>query len=293
MNNYHKSVLLDETIEGLNVRKGRKYIDATLGGGGHAGEIIEKGGIVLGIDTDADSLDFVQKNFQFPISNSQLGLARGNFRDIDSIAKENGFEEVAGIIFDLGVSSHQLDVPERGFSFQADGPLDMRMDSGLSVKARDLVNSLTKRELVELFTKLGEEHKAPVIAEEIIRARAIEPIITTLELVAIVKRAAPSNNFKINPATKVFQALRIAVNDEFNNLRESLPKAFELLETHGRLSVIAFHSLEDRIVKQQFRKWDKNGLGQVITKKPIVPSDEEIKTNNRSRSAKLRVIEKI
>ena len=167
------------------------------------------------------------------------------------------------------------------------------MDQDLGVKAADLINILTKGELIELFTKLGEEYFASRIAEGIVQARKIEHISTTLELSEIVRRNVPNFKSKINPATKVFQALRIAVNDEFNNLKESLPKAIKLLEPGGRMAVIAFHSLEDRIVKYQFREWEEAGIGKLVTKKPLIPSDEEIKNNKRSRSAKLRIIEKI
>lgn len=292
MNNYHKSVLLEETIDFLNVRSGKKYIDATLGGGGHTEKILKLGGIVLGLDVDQDALDYVGKNQKSEIKNKKLRLVRGNFKDIDTIAKSNSFEKVAGIIFDLGISSHQVDTPERGFSFQSSGPLDMRMDKDLNVKASDLVNILNKRELVELFTKLGEEYRAPAIAEGIIEARSENPISTTLELVEVVKRSIRQPGFKTNPATKVFQALRIAVNDEFNSLRDALPKALGLLEDGGRMVVISFHSLEDRIVKQQFRQWAKEGTVEVVTKKPIVPDFKEIRTNSRSRSAKLRTVEK-
>ncbi len=293
MNDYHKTVLLQEAINALDIKPGKKYIDATLGGGGHTRAILDRSGIVLGIDTDEEALDFVKKNFQLPISNYQLQIQKGNFKDIDIIAQKQNFKEVSGILFDLGVSSHQLDTAGRGFSFQADAPLDMRMDHELRVKASDLVNILTKGELIELFTKLGEEHFARQIAQGIVKAREKAPVRTTTELSEIVRENTPNFKTKINPATKVFQALRIAVNDEFNNLREALPKAFKLLDIGGRLAVIAFHSLEDRIVKYQLKDWESQNMGRIITKKPIVPGPDEIRSNNRSRSAKLRVIEKI
>lgn len=294
---YHKTVLLQETVDLLNVKSGEKYIDATLGGGGHAGAILDRGGIVLGLDADQDAIDYVQeelriKKQELRFDKANLILAKGNFRDIDKIATQAGFEKVKGVVFDLGVSSHQIDTPVRGFSFQSTGPLDMRMDKDLSVKARDLVNSLTKSELVELFTKFGEEYRAPKIAEEIVRTRVNDPIVTTVDLVEIVKKAIPFQNSKINPATKVFQALRIAINDEVNNLRESLPKAWSLLDKNGRIAVISFHSLEDRIVKNMFKEWEKEGSGRIVTKKPVTPTLKELEANNRSRSAKLRVMEK-
>lgn len=297
MSDYHISVLLNETIQYLNVRKGAKYIDATLGGGGHTLEIVRHGGGVLGLDVDQDALDYVReelrsKNHELRFDKGNLTLAKGNFKDIDLIAKREGFEKVSGIVFDLGVSSHQLQIAERGFSFQQDGPLDMRMDQELGVKAADLVNILTRGELYELFTKLGEEYNARAIAERIVQARKVSPITTTSELVEIVKGES-KGNFKINPATKVFQALRIAINDEINSLRDGLPKAFDLLEKGGRLVVISFHSLEDRIVKNQFKDWDEKGSGKIITKKPVMPTREEVIKNKRSRSSKMRVIEKI
>jgi len=290
MDEYHKSVLLRETIDLLNIKPGGRYIDATLGGGGHTRAILNKGGIVLGIDADKDALDYVERKFR---ARKDLVLVKGNFKDIDKIAKEYGFLKVEGSIFDLGVSSHQLEKAERGFSFQKDGPLDMRMDQSLSVKALDLINILTKGELYKLFTEFGEERFAWTISESIVSARKVEPIITTLELVEIIKRAVPRQNKDINPATKVFQALRIVINDEQNVLREALPKAFELLESSGRLAVISFHSLEDRIVKNKFRELEAAGLGKIITKKPVTSSLNEIMINKRSRSSKLRVIEKI
>ena len=296
MSNYHTTVLLNEAVDLLNIKKGKWYIDATLGGGGHSFEILKRGGRVLGIDTDQEALDYVReeiKNQKSKIKIDDFNLTKGNFKDIDEIAKKTGIEKVQGIIYDLGVSSHQLDDWSRGFSFQGEGLLDMRMDQDLGVKAADLINILTKGELIELFTKLGEEYFASRIAEGIVQARKIEHISTTLELSEIVRRNVPNFKSKINPATKVFQALRIAVNDEFNNLKESLPKAIKLLEPGGRMAVIAFHSLEDRIVKYQFREWEEAGIGKLVTKKPLIPSDEEIKNNKRSRSAKLRIIEKI
>ncbi|HUQ85010.1 MAG TPA: 16S rRNA (cytosine(1402)-N(4))-methyltransferase RsmH [Candidatus Limnocylindrales bacterium] len=296
MSDYHESVLLKETIEYLNVLPENKYIDATLGGGGHTLEILRLGGKVLGMDVDQDALDFVNNDLGLKIKdlgrNDNLVVVKGNFKDIDKIARDLGFENVNGIVFDLGVSSHQLQIAERGFSFQQDGPLDMRMDRDLGVKAQDLINILSKRELVELFIKLGEEYSAHSIAERIIQARKVSLISTTSELVEIVK-GEYRGNFKINPATKVFQALRIAINDEINCLKISLPKAFGLIEKGGRLAVISFHSLEDRIVKNQFKDFEKDLIGKIITKKPVIPSEDEIRRNKKSRSSKLRVIEKL
>ncbi|MEK7533701.1 MAG: 16S rRNA (cytosine(1402)-N(4))-methyltransferase RsmH [Patescibacteria group bacterium] len=309
MNSFHESVLLKEIIENLGVEEGKRYIDATLGGGGHAVEILKRGGVVLGIDCDREAIEHIKKILrekdikilsekkdkalnilvsQYP----NITLVKGNFRDIDKIAHSHGFEKVAGIIFDLGVSSYQLETAERGFSFQKEGPLDMRMDQDLGISAADLIKILTKGELYELFSKLGEESNARNVSEHIVRARRVKPIETTQELVEIIGEVKPPWRFSsIHPATKIFQALRIAVNDELNALKEALPKGVKLLAQNGRLLVISFQSLEDRIVKQSFIKFSKNGLGKIITKKPIVPNAEEINKNIRARSAKLRVFE--
>jgi len=295
MNNFHTPVLLKEVIDLLQVKNGEKYIDTTLGGGGHTFEILERGGIVLGIDLDQDAIDFAQNKFQL---RKHLTLVQGNFKDIDKIAHLKGFDKVSGIIFDLGLSSHQLEDQTRGFSFQKDSPLDMRMDKNLEIKAENLVNILTKGELYELFSKLGEEYRARPIAEHIVRSRRVKPIRTTNDLSEIVQevykiRKNRTSAFEKQLVNKrVFQALRIAVNDELNNLRDALPKALSLLSKKGRLGVISFHSLEDRIVKKTFLEFEKSNMGSIITKKPIIPGFEEIKSNRRSKSAKLRFFEK-
>ena len=297
MNNFHTPVLLKEVIENLRVEKGKKYIDATIGGGGHAFEILERGGIVLGIDVDREAIEHIREEVgsqKSEVKNSKrLILVKGNFRDIDKIAHSKGFDKVSGIVFDLGVSSHQLEEGERGFSFLREGPLDMRMDQDLSIPAKDLINVLTKGELYELFSKLGEESNAWRISELIVSARKVKPIETTLDLVEIIKQAKPQRLSKINPATQVFQALRIAINDEINALKDGLPKALGLLENRGRLITISFHSLDDRVVKQSFVRFKNENRGEIITAKPITPNGEEIDRNIRSRSAKLRVLEKI
>lgn len=293
MNNYHTPVLLQEVLDLLDVKEGKLYIDATLGGGGHALGILEKGGRVLGIDVDQDALDYVRRFLQeWENKVKNITLVRGNFRDIDTIAQNLGFINVDGILFDLGVSSYQLDTPERGFSFQ-EGPLDMRMSKDLVVTAKDLVNGLTRNELRELFERFGEERFAKKIAHAIVEQRKKYPIETTKELADIIKKAVPYQQGRIHPATRVFQALRIVVNDELANIRTALPKALNLLRRGGRIVVISFHSLEDKIVKKQFDDWEQRGLVKIITKKPIVPGREEKLKNRRSRSAKLRAIEKL
>ena len=305
MNNFHTPVLLKEVIDFLRVKKGSMYIDATLGGGGQSEKILELGGVVLGIDVDEDAISFVKsqkstlrlRSGQEIKNRNNLTFALGNFKNIDKIARLKGFNKVSGILFDLGVSSYQLENPERGFSFQKKGPLDMRMDKSLSVKAADLLNILTKGEIYELFSKLGEERFAWAISNSIVRARGIKPIKTTEDLVSVIqeslgKKGRTSAFERSKVAKKIFQSLRIAVNDELNNLKEALPKAYTLLDSRGRLAVISFHSLEDRIVKNYFKEFEKKNMGKIITKKPIKPSIYETVENRRSKSAKLRVFEK-
>ena len=298
-NKYHESVLLKEIIDLLQVKKGKKYIDATLGGGGHTEAILDLGGEVLGIDLDQDASNYVSEKLNFQISNGKLRLIQGNFKDIDNIARLQRFGRVDGIIFDLGVSSHQIEAEDRGFSFQREGPLDMRMDqrSG-QIKASDLLNLLSKDKLYEIFNKFGEEPRAHTISNAIVRTRRVKAIETSLDLLKIIEgvygmRGQVSDKIRASIAKRVFQALRIFINSELENLEEALPKAINILEVGERVAVISFHSLEDRIVKQSFLNFEKEKLGKIITKKPILPSLEEQKTNRRSRSAKLRVFEKL
>ncbi|MCL6096477.1 MAG: 16S rRNA (cytosine(1402)-N(4))-methyltransferase RsmH [Patescibacteria group bacterium] len=297
MSNFHTSVLLKEAIDLLQVKKGEKYIDATLGGAGHALQIIKRGGLVLGIDCDEEALEHVEKSQKSKVKSQKLILAKGNFRNLEEIARSNNFNKVAGIIFDLGVSSFQIENGKRGFSFLKDGPLDMRMDKSLGVKASDLINSLPKGELYEIFTKLGEEHRARAISDGIVSTRRIAPIKTTGDLSSVIQKVLGikgeiTDFTKANISKRVFQALRIAVNDELENLRVALPKSLELLESGGRVEVISFHSLEDRIVKRSFMEFEKTNMGRIIIKKPIVSSKEELEKNPRARSAKLRVFER-
>lgn len=299
---FHQPVLLHEVVGWLKVRPGGFYIDATLGGGGHAAAILKLKGIILGIDCDPEAIKAARKclsaacppRSDTDVVSASWRLVRANFRDIERIAKANGFSKVDGILADLGVSSHQLETPERGFSFNQDGPLDMRMDPDLKVTAADLVNGLTKYELEKLFSTISQEYHAGRIAAAIVRARTLKLIKTANELAEIVIRAQPRRGKfdRTHPATRVFQALRIAVNDELNNLRQFLPQALSLLRPGGRLAVISFHSGEDRIVKNFFRQAREAGEMIVLTKKPVRPSVGEIENNPRSRSAKLRVGEK-
>lgn len=287
---FHIPALLKEAIDGLNVKPGSQYIDATLGGGGHTGEILKRGGIVLGIDQDPEAIGHVN----LTLKTEHLKLAHGNFAHLKEIGSQAGFNKVAGIIFDLGVSSHQLETEERGFSFNTDAPLDMRMDPNLAVTAADLVNGLTEKELYELFIKYAEEFHSRAIARALVRARTLKPITTCNELAEIVLRVKRKGRFeRTHPATRIFQALRMAVNDELNNLKKALPQAVELLDKNGRLAILSFHSLEDRIVKNFFKDQRDKGILEILTQKPIVPKEEETKENPRARSAKLRMGQKL
>lgn len=292
---FHTPVLLREVIDGLNIQAGKKYIDATLGGGGHGLEIVKHGGIVLGIDVDREAIGYVESRIRNHESGIKIGedivLVKGNFREIGEIAQANGFGQVSGILFDLGASLHQLKTAERGFSVRKDGPLDMRMDQSSSkATAADLINGLYEHELTLLFQKYGEEQLAGPVARAICRAREIKKIETTGELARIIESVKKRRAGSKHPATKVFQALRIAVNDELGNLKKALLASSTLLERGQRLAVISFHSLEDRMVKQFFRKGHQSM--QAVNRKPIVPGEEEIGRNKRSRSSKLRIYEK-
>jgi 16S rRNA (cytosine1402-N4)-methyltransferase len=299
MDNYHKPVLIKEVIDLLQVKPGNKYIDATLGGGGHTFEILRGGATVLGIDQDIDALDFVNKELETkdPQIKTRLVLVKGNFRDIEKIAHLNNFENVSGILLDLGVSSHQIDTPERGFSFLKDGPLDMRMDRSQRETAADLVNELSESELADVIYEFGEERAARRIARLIVAERAKGAIKTTAQLANLVVRAVhQKGHWRIHPATKTFQALRIAVNRELEGLDQFVADAIAMLKPGGRLAIITFHSLEDRMVKETFRSLTNENSSpkqfSLLTKKPVVPSDAEQSENPRSRSAKLRVIER-
>ena len=283
MNLFHTPVMPREAIEALQVEKGKKYIDATVGGGGHAVEIEKRGGILLGIDADQDAVEFARKNLK-----SQVVL--GNFRDIESIAKENGFEKVSGILFDLGVSSHELDTPERGFSYRfTNAPLDLRFDQTKGETAAQLVNRAREDELYEILARFGEEQLARPIARAIFRARAVKDIGKVRDLVAVVRSVIDHPKGVTATLSRVFQALRIAVNEELVALKEGLVGAKNVLEGGGRLVVISFHSLEDRAVKQFFRQGD----WKIVTKKPLKPGRAEVVHNPRARSAKLRIAEKL
>lgn len=293
----HKSVLLEETIDLLALKEGDIVLDATVGGGGTSELICRRlggRGTIIGLDADNDALERAKERLK---SQNCLFLAvKTNFRDLDKALGELGISPTK-IIFDLGLSSHQLEESGRGFSFKKNEPLIMTFDStpraGLNLTARDVVNQSSERELREIFWRYGEEKFGRRIAAAIVLARKNKPIETSEELAAIVVGSVPKIKTRIHPATKIFQALRIKVNDELNALSEGLRKAFEVVPPQGRVAIISFHSLEDRIVKNFFRDLAREGRGILITKKPLIPSREEMKENPRARSAKLRVIEKL
>jgi len=285
----HQPVLLQATINQLNIQPGEAYLDCTVGSAGHAVEILKKGGKLYGLDVDPAALKRAKKHLSQACPKAFYRLAQHNFSQLTAAAKQFGLTSVAGVLFDLGLSSEQLADKARGFSFQHDAPLDMRADPNLAVTAANLINGLNKGELNELFKKLGEEQRSLSIADSIVHARQSGSISSTLNLVDIISRAVPKRRGRLHPATKVFQALRIAVNDELNNLKQALPQAISLLKPKGRLVVISFHSLEDRIIKNFIKN---NHQLNNLTKKPLRPNAGEIKLNPRARSAKLRAAEK-
>jgi 16S rRNA (cytosine1402-N4)-methyltransferase len=288
----HKPVLLSEVINALHVKSQSRYIDATLGAGGHSEEIIKAKGIVLGIDADPRMVSLAKERLN-PKNGSIF--VKGNFKNIDQIAKEYGFYKVSGIIFDLGISSFHLEEFERGFSFKyKESLLDMRLDPETQrVTASDLLNSLREDQLRELFLEFVGFRDTYKLAHEIIRRRIASPIATVGDFLTIIERVIKKRSGKLNPATLSFMALRIAVNSELDNLKEALPKAFSLLDKKGKLLVISFHSGEDAIVKDFFKKMAEENKGRLLNEKPIVPTQIEIDDNPKSRSAKLRIIEKI
>lgn len=304
----HKPVLFHETIESLAVCSDGIYIDGTMGGGGHSEAIVKQltTGTLLSIDQDPDAIRAAGERLaKYPNS----VIARGNFCNMDKIAAEHGITAVDGILLDIGVSSYQLDTPERGFSYHNDAPLDMRM-SQEGTTAEELVNTLSQQELAGLIFRYGEDKSANRIAAGICRAREEAPIRTTGQLAEIIKSSVPAavRREQGHPARKTFQALRIAVNGELDRLREGLEAGFSILKPGGRFAVITFHSLEDRIVKQQMNTWcqgctcpkdfpvcvcGKTPQGKLIYKKGLAPSEQEIEENPRARSSRLRVIEKL
>jgi 16S rRNA (cytosine1402-N4)-methyltransferase len=311
MDVFHKPVLVGEVIASLRCRTGVVYVDGTLGGGGHAFEILRSSapdGRLIGIDADGDAIREAQKRLA-PFGDRAI-LVKGNFADMENTLSGMNIKKVGGILLDLGVSSHQLDTAERGFSFTLDAPLDMRMDRTRGPSAYDLVHTLSEEDWGELIRKFGEERMAGRIARAIVKRRALSPIRTTADLAGVVAGALPGTRkpSRIHPATRTFQALRIAVNDELVNLHRAITGGMECLKPGGRFSVISFHSLEDRIVKNAFRAAEKGCICpsdlpvcvcgrkptmKVVTRKPVVPGKDEIRDNPRARSAKLRTAERI
>jgi len=303
----HIPVLLNETIEGLAIRENGIYVDGTAGGGGHSGEILKrlKSGKLISIDQDPDAIQTLTERFK---KNENSIIIKGNFADMKELLAQRGLYRVDGVLLDIGVSSHQLDTPERGFSFHEDAPLDMRM-SRKGATAAELVNTLPFEELRRILFEYGEERCAGPIAKGIISAREQKPIETTLELAEIVKANVPQRVRRDgHPARKTFQAIRIAVNDELGALKRGMEGAFELLGTGGRLAVITFHSLEDRLVKQQMAAWcqgctcpkdfpvcvcNNTPKARLVNKKPVCANETELTINPRARSAKLRICEKL
>lgn len=303
----HISVLLDECIEGLNINPNGIYVDGTAGGGGHSAEILKKldCGKLISIDRDPDAITTISERFK---NEPNSIIVNGCFGDMKKLLNDRGIYQVDGVLLDIGVSSHQLDTDERGFSFHKDAPLDMRMSqSGTS--AEDLVNDLSYEELRDIIYRYGEDKFAPSIAKGIVKAREEERITTTLQLAEIIKNSVPQKvRREGHPARKTFQALRIEVNGELTQLENGLDEAFEMLSPKGRLAVISFHSLEDRIVKQKMASWCKGCTcpkdfpvcvcgnvpkAKLVNRKPIEATQEELDKNPRSRSAKLRICEKI
>lgn len=319
-NTYHIPVLLNEVISGLEIKPNGIYVDLTLGGAGHSSEIAKKlsNGILIGFDKDVEAISESTKKLSKIIKISKDGLPKAgeallinkDFKLAPEILKNLGIESVDGFLIDLGVSSHQIDTPSRGFSFKTSGDLDMRMDQSQNLTAKKLVNELSEEQLKKIFWEFGEEEFASKISKNIVKERQNGPIETTLQLNEIVESALPKKVVfsRGGAAKKVFQALRIAVNSELDNLKETLENLIEMLKPGGKICIISFHSLEDRIVKSVFKE---KSLGcvcppsfpkcvcnhipsiKIITKKPIVASEQELKQNSRSASAKLRIAEKI
>lgn len=306
----HTTVLLKEAVDGLNIKSDGIYVDCTLGGAGHSSLILSKlgeGGKLFAFDQDETAIAHAKE--KLAEYGDRLEIIKSNFLYLKEELESRGIDKVDGVLYDLGVSSPQLDTPERGFSYHHDAPLDMRMDNEADVSAYDVINHWAWEDLVRIFFRYGEEKFSKQIARKIEAARQVKPIETTAELVELIKDAipAPARRKGGHPAKRVFQAVRIAVNDELAVFEQSINQAIDLLNPEGRISVITFHSLEDRICKAAFKKASETpnlppGLPiipdeykpilKLITRKPVVPSEEELEQNNRARSAKLRIAEK-
>lgn len=302
----HFSVMLEESVNGLNIKPNGIYIDGTCGGAGHSAEVASRlsdGGMLIGIDRDPDAIEAASER----LKGLPAKVLRGNFSDMRALASSIGIKSCDGVLLDLGVSSHQLDTAQRGFSYKLDAPLDMRM-SQEGISAADIVNTYSYEELSRILFEYGEEKFSRRIADNIIKKRETAPIETTTQLADIIRESIPAKfRREKNPCKKTFQAIRIAVNCELDSLNRGLDEAFDMLNPGGRLCVITFHSLEDRIVKQRFVSYctgcicppdfpqcicGRKPRGKLISRKPIEASPEELEVNNRSRSAKLRIVEK-
>lgn len=305
----HRPVLLDEVIEYLNIDPSGIYVDGTIGGGGHALAIVQRltTGRLIGLDQDEEAIDAA--GMRLKDYKDKVTIVRSNFHEIKDVLNGLNIDKANGILLDLGVSSHQLDTPERGFSYREDAPLDMRMDQRHKKTARDIVNEYSEAELYRIIRDYGEDRFAKNIAKHIVRARQDKPIETTFQLNEIIKAAIPAKVRATSghPSKRTFQAIRIELNRELDVLKESLDDMIDLLKPGGRLAIITFHSLEDRIVKESFKVNEnpcicppdfpvcvcgRKPKGRIITKKPVLPSEEEIEENSRSKSAKLRVFER-
>ena len=304
---YHKPVLFDEVINNIITDEDAVYVDCTLGGGGHTEGILEnssESSKVVAIDQDVEAINFARKRLEK--YGNKLQIFQDNFRNIDTIVYLAGFEKVDRIFMDIGVSSNQLDNAKRGFSYRFEARLDMRMDNNLKISAYEVVNNFSEKEIADIIYKYGEEPKSRKIAKKIVEYRKTKKIETTTELADIVIKSRGKSR-KRHPAKRTFQAIRIVVNKELEILSEALDKAVKLLNKKGKLLVITFHSLEDRVVKEKFREYEnpctcpsdipicvcnKQSLGKIITKKPIVAKELELEENNRAHSAKLRIFER-
>lgn len=304
----HKSVLLNECIEGLNIKKDGIYVDGTLGGAGHSSEILKKlsnNGLLIGIDRDEEALTAAKEKLK---DYSNVKYVHGNHDDIKNLLNDIEINEVDGILLDLGVSSYQLDERARGFSYMRDAELDMRMDKSQSLTAKEVVNTYSEKDLIRIISEYGEEKFAKTIVSNIVKQRNIEKIETTSQLVEIIKKSIPISKQKDgHPAKRTFQAIRIEVNNEIEPLFNTIKQSIQLLKSKGRLCVITFHSLEDRAVKKAFQEAEGictcpsdlpycvcgcKSEGKIVNKKPIIANDEELERNSRSKSAKLRIFEK-
>lgn len=309
----HTTVLLEETVNGLDVKEDGIYVDCTLGGGGHSRLILSKlgeNGHLYSFDQDQMAIDYNQKNLAEYVAKGQVTFVKSNFRNLKNELNHLGIDGVDGVLYDLGVSSPQFDDAGRGFSYRFDAPLDMRMDQTQKLNAREVVNEWSYNDLVRIFFRYGEEKYSKQVARKIESTREEKPIETTGELADLIKSAIPAAARRTggHPAKKIFQAIRIAVNDELGALEESLEQALQILNPAGRISVITFQSLEDRLVKRMFKEQTEIGdlpaglpiipddmkpKYKLINRKPIIPSEDELEENRRSHSAKLRIIEKL